>query len=101
MPLMASNSHQPLTAGLVSSRSMSSGAAETGKGDQRFIGPFQTAANAGLFAASSTNTATCTDGTRLHDGYWLVTTLLDPDQDPSDTLVRLYHERWQIESAYY
>ncbi|WP_328371445.1 IS4 family transposase [Streptomyces sp. NBC_00445] len=46
-------------------------------------------------------TATCTDGTRLHDGYRLVTTLLDPDQDPVDTLVRLYHERWEIESAYY
>ncbi|MEU0648319.1 transposase domain-containing protein [Streptomyces umbrinus] len=46
-------------------------------------------------------TATCTDGTRLHDGYRLVPTLLDPDQDPVDTLVRLYHERWEIESAYY
>ncbi|MCZ4612317.1 IS4 family transposase, partial [Streptomyces sp. Lzd4kr] len=45
--------------------------------------------------------ATCSDGTRLHDGYRLVTTLLDPDQDPCDALVRLYHERWEIESAYY
>lgn len=39
-------------------------------------------------------TATCTNGARLHDGYRLVTTLLDPDRDPADTLVRLYHERW-------
>ncbi|MFJ8391164.1 IS4 family transposase, partial [Streptomyces sp. NPDC094438] len=46
-------------------------------------------------------TATCTDGTRMHDGYRLVTTLLDPEQDPSEALVRLYHERWEIESAYY
>ena len=39
-------------------------------------------------------TATCADGTRLHDGYRLATTLLDPDLDPAETLVRLYHERW-------
>lgn len=45
--------------------------------------------------------ATCTGGTRLHDGYRLVTTLLDPGQDPSGTLVHLHHERWEIESAYY
>ncbi|MFD3522263.1 transposase [Streptomyces sp. NPDC058653] len=46
-------------------------------------------------------TASCTDGSRIHDGYRLVTTLLDPDLDPAPTLVRLYHERWEIESAYY
>ncbi|MFF4364530.1 hypothetical protein [Streptomyces sp. NPDC001594] len=46
-------------------------------------------------------TATCADGTRLHDGYRLATTLLDPDLDPAGALVRLCHERWEIESAYY
>ncbi|MEW1675404.1 IS4 family transposase [Streptomyces noursei] len=46
-------------------------------------------------------TATCADGTRLNDGYRLATTLLDPGLDPAETLVRLYHERWEIESAYY
>lgn len=46
-------------------------------------------------------TASCTDGSRMHDGYRLVTTLLDPELDPAPTLVRLYHERWEIESAYY
>ncbi|MEU2159453.1 transposase [Streptomyces sp. NPDC019396] len=46
-------------------------------------------------------TATCADGSRLHDGYRLATTLLDPGLDPAEALVRLYHERWEIESAYY
>jgi hypothetical protein len=35
------------------------------------------------------------------DTYRLVTTLLDPRTDPAPALVRLYHERWEIESAYY
>ena len=29
----------------------------------------------------------------------LVTTLLDPDQYPAKTLIRLYHERWEIEEC--
>lgn len=32
--------------------------------------------------------------------YRLVTTLLDPDQYPAFELVKLYHERWEIETAY-
>lgn len=33
-------------------------------------------------------------------GYRLVTTMLDPLQAPAQGLVRLYHERWEIETAY-
>ncbi|MGC9544779.1 hypothetical protein [Streptomyces sp. UG1] len=44
---------------------------------------------------------TLTDGNTLREGYRLLTTLLDPDLDPAKTLIRLYHERWEIESAYY
>ena len=40
------------------------------------------------------------DGTRHADRYRLITTLLDHHTDPAQTLVRLYHERWEIESAY-
>jgi hypothetical protein len=40
------------------------------------------------------------DGSRVRDSYRLITTLLDHDRYPADTLVRLYHERWEIESAY-
>lgn len=32
--------------------------------------------------------------------YRLITTILDPDQAPAQELVRLYHERWEIETAY-
>jgi Insertion element 4 transposase N-terminal/Transposase DDE domain len=32
--------------------------------------------------------------------YRLVTTLLDPDRYPAGELVRLYHERWEIETTY-
>ncbi len=32
--------------------------------------------------------------------YRLVTTLLDPDTAPAMTLVRLYHQRWEIETAF-
>lgn len=46
-------------------------------------------------------TATCADGTTLREGYRLVTTLLDPDQDPAPALIELYRERWEIEIAYY
>ncbi|MFG2676858.1 IS4 family transposase [Streptomyces sp. NPDC048445] len=46
-------------------------------------------------------TASCADGSTVRDGYRLVTTLLDASLDPAERLVRLYHERWEIESAYY
>jgi len=32
--------------------------------------------------------------------YRLITTLLDPDDYPATALLRLYHERWEIETAY-
>jgi transposase IS4-like protein/DDE family transposase len=41
------------------------------------------------------------DGTCCQDSYRLVTTLLDHRRVPAGRLVRLYHERWEIESAYY
>ena len=40
------------------------------------------------------------DGTRLGDGYRLITTLLDWRCYPAGELIRLYHERWEIEVAY-
>jgi hypothetical protein len=33
--------------------------------------------------------------------YRLATTLLDPRQHPAVELVKLYHQRWEIESAYF
>jgi hypothetical protein len=39
------------------------------------------------------------DGTRLGDSYRLITTLLDWRRYPAEELVRLYHERWEIEVA--
>lgn len=44
---------------------------------------------------------TCTDGSTFEGIYRLVTTLLDARRYPADHLVRLYHERWEHESAYY
>jgi len=41
------------------------------------------------------------DGTRVGGRYRLATTLLDPVADPADQLIRLYTERWEIESAYF
>jgi hypothetical protein len=41
------------------------------------------------------------DGSRTGDWYQLITTLTDHRRYPAPTLVRLYHERWEIESAYY
>jgi hypothetical protein len=38
-------------------------------------------------------------GTHTGD-YRLVTTLLDPHTHPAAELIRLYHERWEIETAY-
>jgi hypothetical protein len=40
------------------------------------------------------------DGTRIADSYRLITTLADHNAYPAEALVRLYHERWEIESAY-
>ena len=40
------------------------------------------------------------DGTRIADSYRLITTLTDHRAYPAEALVRLYHERWEIESAY-
>jgi hypothetical protein len=45
-------------------------------------------------------TVTGTDGSRVRDRYRLITTLLDHDHHPAADLVRLYHERWEIEIAY-
>jgi hypothetical protein len=41
------------------------------------------------------------DGSRCGDDYRLITTLLDWRRHPAGRLVHLYHERWEIESAYY
>jgi hypothetical protein len=41
------------------------------------------------------------DGTQLGDTYTLLCTLTDHRRDPATELVKLYHERWEIESAYY
>jgi Insertion element 4 transposase N-terminal/Transposase DDE domain len=41
------------------------------------------------------------DGTRVADSYRLITTLTDHRRYPAGALVRLYHERWEIESAYF
>jgi hypothetical protein len=46
-------------------------------------------------------TVTGADGSRCADRYRLITTLLDHHRFPAHRLVRLYHERWEIESAYY
>jgi Insertion element 4 transposase N-terminal/Transposase DDE domain len=40
------------------------------------------------------------DGTRIADCYRLITTLTDHNAYPAEALVRLYHERWEIETAY-
>jgi hypothetical protein len=40
------------------------------------------------------------DGSRIADSYRLITTLTDHRAYPADALIRLYHERWEIESAY-
>jgi hypothetical protein len=36
----------------------------------------------------------------VHDYYRLITTLVDHRRFPSEALIRLYHERWEIERAY-
>ena len=45
-------------------------------------------------------TVTGSDGSRVGESYRLITTLLDHHRFPADAVVRLYHERWEIESAY-
>jgi hypothetical protein len=42
---------------------------------------------------------TTTAGTHTGD-YRLITTLLDPRTHPAAELIRIYHERWEIETAY-
>jgi len=42
---------------------------------------------------------TTTDGVRT-GGYRLITTLLDARRYPAAELIRLYHRRWEIETAY-
>ncbi|SCG44457.1 IS4 family transposase [Micromonospora inositola] len=42
---------------------------------------------------------TTTAGTHTGD-YRLITTLLDPHTHPAAELIRIYHERWEIETAY-
>ncbi|WP_433456245.1 transposase domain-containing protein [Streptomyces sp. CA-142005] len=45
---------------------------------------------------------TISTATGRHSGvYRLATTLLDPHRYPAFELVRLYHERWEVESAYF
>lgn len=46
-------------------------------------------------------TLTTSEGQRTGDCYLLATTLLDHRTDPATALVRLYHERWEVESAFY
>ncbi|WP_329460941.1 IS4 family transposase [Streptomyces sp. NBC_01431] len=46
-------------------------------------------------------TVTTNDGKHIGDHYWLATTLLDHRTDPADALARLYHERWEVVSAFY
>lgn len=45
-------------------------------------------------------TATGADGSRVRDRYRLITNLLDHHRHPAAELIRLYHERWEIEIAY-
>jgi hypothetical protein len=45
-------------------------------------------------------TVTGADGSHVRDRYRLITTLLDHHNHPAAELVRLYHERWEIEIAY-
>jgi len=48
----------------------------------------------------ATVTMTGADGSHIGDSYRLITTLADHRAYPAEALVRLYHERWEIESAY-
>src|SRR5262249_14814004 len=46
-------------------------------------------------------TMTGADGSRVSDSYRLITTLTGHRRFPAAAVVRLYHERWEIESAYF
>jgi hypothetical protein len=46
-------------------------------------------------------TATTVTDIQIGDRYRIATTLLDHRQHPAEGLIRLYHERWEIESALY
>ncbi|MFE7707809.1 IS4 family transposase [Streptomyces sp. NPDC057486] len=46
-------------------------------------------------------TLTTSSGQRITGRYRLATSLLNHRQDPAEALIRLYHERWEIESAFY
>ncbi|OIJ89368.1 hypothetical protein BIV23_41635 [Streptomyces monashensis] len=46
-------------------------------------------------------TVTCADGTVFTGAYRLVTTLTDARRYPAAALTRIYHQRWEHESAYY
>jgi hypothetical protein len=46
-------------------------------------------------------TTALADGTTIATEYRLATTLLDHHRHPAVVLLRLYHERWEIESAFY
>jgi transposase IS4-like protein/DDE family transposase len=41
------------------------------------------------------------DGSRINDRYRLLTTLTDHRHHRAERLVHLYHERWEVESAYF
>ena len=45
-------------------------------------------------------TVTSTDGTKRTNLYRLATTLTDHHQYPADALIIVYHQRWDIETAY-
>jgi hypothetical protein len=45
-------------------------------------------------------TVTLAGGRQVRGRYRLATTLTDHRTDPAERLIRLYHERWEIESAY-
>ncbi|MEV6351023.1 transposase [Actinoplanes sp. NPDC051851] len=49
----------------------------------------------------ATITTTAIDGSTITARYRLATTLLDHQTHPATTLMQLYHERWEIESAFY
>ncbi|MEU1352172.1 hypothetical protein [Streptomyces sp. NPDC005795] len=46
-------------------------------------------------------TVTASDGSLHTDRYRLITTLLDHHTDPAGQLIRLFRERWEIESGFY
>ncbi|MFE9174304.1 IS4 family transposase [Streptomyces kebangsaanensis] len=46
-------------------------------------------------------TVTCADGTCFTGSYRLATSLTDSRRYPAASLTRLYHQRWEHESAYY